>query len=192
MTDLTTTAAGTSHAPGRCPRRPGATWSPSPTRPAARCCSTGDRSRSATGHRPTTTASRRRPDRLPSELTALGTRHTRGTDLIVDHGDGLVGARLVWSDDLEVSVDGPEHTLRARATDTTGNLRITLVIETSTEHDAVRKHAVIGNAGDRPLVLERAFAPAWELPVGPGATVDLLGGHWAREFGEFRVAAAGR
>ena len=126
-------------------------------------------------------------DRLPSELTALGTRHTRGTDLIVDHGDGLVGARLVWSDDLEVIVDGSEHTLRARASDTTGNLRITLVIETSTEHDAVRKHAVVSNAGDRPLVLDRAFAPAWELPVGPGATVDLLGGHWAREFGEFRV-----
>ena len=126
-------------------------------------------------------------DRLPSELTALGTRHTRGTDLIVDHGDGLVGARLVWSDDLEVSVDGPAHILRARATDTTGHLRITLVIETSTDHDAVRKHAVIANSGDRPVVLDRAFAPAWELPVGPGATVDLLGGHWAREFGEFRV-----
>ena len=126
-------------------------------------------------------------DRLPSELTALGTRQTRGSDLIVDHGDGLVGARLVWSDDLAVSVEGSVHTLRARATDTTGHLSITLVIETSTEHDAVRKHAVIGNAGDRPLVLDRAFAPAWELPVGPGATVDLLGGHWAREFGEFRV-----
>ena len=36
------------------------------------------------------------PDRLPSELSALGTRQVRGADLIVDHGGALVGARLVW------------------------------------------------------------------------------------------------
>jgi hypothetical protein len=36
------------------------------------------------------------PDRLPSELSALGTRQVRSADLIVDHGGALVGARLVW------------------------------------------------------------------------------------------------
>ena len=62
VTDPTaTTTAGTSHDTGHCPRRPGRTWSPSPTRPVARCSSTGGRSRSATGRRPTVTASRRRP-----------------------------------------------------------------------------------------------------------------------------------
>ena len=40
---------------------------------------------------------RTEPDRIPSEYSALGTRHVRGADLIVDHGDGLLGARLVWS-----------------------------------------------------------------------------------------------
>ncbi|HEU5487016.1 MAG TPA: alpha-galactosidase, partial [Microlunatus sp.] len=79
------------------------------------------------------------------------------------------------------------HTLRAQATDTTGHLHLTLVVETSTAHDVVRKHAVVTNTGDQPLVLDRAFGPAWELPVGPGATVDLLAGHWAHEFGQFRV-----
>nr|WP_294694657.1 alpha-galactosidase [uncultured Friedmanniella sp.] len=127
------------------------------------------------------------PDRLPSELTALGTRHVRGADLVVDHGDGLVGVRLIWSPDVEVTVDGAVHRLRAQATDTTGHLDLTLVVQTSAEHDVVRKHAVVRNTGGVPLVLDRAFGPAWELPVGPGAAVDLLAGHWGREFGRFRV-----
>ena len=43
-------------------------------------------------------------DRLPLEFSALGSRQVRGSDLIVDHGGSLVGARLAWPDD-QVSVE---------------------------------------------------------------------------------------
>ena len=113
----------------------------------------------------------------------------RGADLIVDHGDGLVGARLVWdAAQVEVNQVGTTTRLTARATDTTGELALTLTIETTTDHDVVGKWVEIRNAGPAALTSPRAFGPAWELPVGPGATVDYLGGDWSREFTPFRVA----
>ncbi|GAA3618497.1 alpha-galactosidase [Microlunatus ginsengisoli] len=128
------------------------------------------------------------PDRLPSEYSALGTRQVRGADLIVDHGDGLLGARLSWpAECVEVRRDGPRTRFSAQARDDTGTLAIELVIETSTEHDVVAKHVVITNTGEHPVELPRAFGPAWELPIGPGACVDLLAGAWAREFTPSRV-----
>ena len=129
------------------------------------------------------------PDRLPSEYAALGTRQVRGADLIVEHGDGTVGARLRWpSECVELRRDGPRSRFSARAEDSTGDLAVELIIETSTEHDVVAKHVVIMNTGDHPIELPRAFGPAWELPIGPGASVDLLAGAWAREFTPNRVS----
>jgi hypothetical protein len=62
------------------------------------------------------------PDRLPSELSALGTRQVRSTDLIVDHGWALVGARLVWaSESVDFTEDGPRTRLTAHGHDTTGD-----------------------------------------------------------------------
>lgn len=139
-------------------------------------------------------------DRLPLELAALGTRQVRGSDLVVDHGDSLVGARLVWSlEDVEVvtgvaslsPLSGPSALgaavgsctrLTARAVDTTGDVAVVLTVETCADHDVVTKWATIQNTGARTLTLPRAFGPAWELPVGPGATVHHLAGEWAREF----------
>jgi alpha-galactosidase len=133
------------------------------------------------------TGFRTETDGLPLELSALGTRQVRGADLIVDHGDSLLGARLVWHvEDVEVvsrDEDGATVTLlTACATDTTGSLGIVVTIETSTAHDVVHKSAEIRNTGTRTLTLPRAFSPAWELPVGPGVVVDYLAGDWSREF----------
>jgi hypothetical protein len=55
------------------------------------------------------------PDRLPSELSALGTRQVRGADLIVDHGGALVGARLVWPlGGVDFTEEGPRTRLIVR------------------------------------------------------------------------------
>jgi alpha-galactosidase len=127
-------------------------------------------------------------DRLPSELSALGTRHVRGADLIVDHGGGLVGARLVWPPgSVDFTEDGPRTHLVVRGHDTTGDLELVLEIEASREHDVVSKRVSLFNSGSRAITLSRAFGPAWELPIGPGAVVDLLGGDWGREFTPYRI-----
>jgi alpha-galactosidase len=128
------------------------------------------------------------PDRLSSELSALGTRQIRGADLIVDHGSALVGARLVWSPgSVEFIEDGPLSRLTAHGHDTTGDLGLVLVIEASREHDVVSKRVRLFNSGSRAITLSRAFGPAWELPIGPGAVVDVLGGDWGREFTPYRI-----
>ena len=127
-------------------------------------------------------------DRLPSELSALGTRHVRGADLIVDHGGALLGAGLIWpSGGVDFTEDGPRTRLTARGHDTTGDLELVLVIEASREHDVVSKRVTLFNNGSGAITLPRAFGPAWELPIGPGAAVDVLGGDWGREFTPYRI-----
>jgi alpha-galactosidase len=128
------------------------------------------------------------PDRLPSELSALGTRQVRGADLIVDHGGALVGARLVWPlGAVDFTEDGPRTRLTARGHDTTGDVELVLEIEASREHDVVSKRVTLFNSGSRAITLPRAFGPAWELPIGPGAVVDILAGDWGREFTPYRI-----
>jgi alpha-galactosidase len=127
-------------------------------------------------------------DRLPSELSALGTRQVRGADLIVDHGDALVGARLVWPrGSVDFTEDGPRTRLTAHGHDTTDDLQLVLEIEASREHDVVSKRVTLLNDGSRVITLSRAFGPSWELPIGPGAVVDVLGGDWGREFTPYRI-----
>lgn len=124
------------------------------------------------------------PDRLSAELSALGTRQVRTADLIVNHGAGLVGARLVWrADKITVAEDGPATNFTTVAVDTTGDLQVTMIIETNRDHDVVGKHAVIENVGDRRLTMPRVFAPAWELPIGPGAIVTGPRDRLAIQFG---------
>ena len=127
-------------------------------------------------------------DRLPSELSALGTRQVRGADLIVDHGGALVGAGLIWaSGGVDFTEDGPRTRLTTRGRDTTGDLELVLVIEASRMHDVVSKWVTLSNNGSGAITLPRAFGPAWELPIGPGAAVDVLGGDWGREFTQYRI-----
>jgi alpha-galactosidase len=129
------------------------------------------------------------PDRLPSELSALGTRQVRGADLIIDHGGALVGARLVWPiGGVDFTEEGPRTRLTVHGHDTTGDLELVLEIEASREHDVVTKRVTLFNSGSRAITLPRAFGPAWELPIGPGAVVDALGGDWGREFTAYRIS----
>jgi len=122
-------------------------------------------------------------DRLPSEYSALGTRHVRGAELIVEHPDGIVGARLTWpEDEVTFTDDGCRSVFTAQAIDSSGRLAITLVVEASRQHDVVAKHAVITNVGAAACSLRRAFSPAWQLPVAGPVRVDILAGHWSREF----------
>lgn len=121
-------------------------------------------------------------DATPLEYTALGTRHVRGADLIVDHGDSLVGARLIWDESVGFADDGDRCSLTVGGQDTTGALRILLHLATSRSHDVVRKWVEIRNIGSATVTLPRAFGPAWELPIGPGARVHTLSGRWSREF----------
>jgi len=122
-------------------------------------------------------------DRIPSEYSALGTRQVRGAELIVEHPDGVVGARLVWpEDEVAFTDDGLRSVLTARAFDTSGRVTVDLVVETSRAHDVVSKHAVITNVGSEPCSLTRAFSPAWHLPVAGPVRVGILAGHWSREF----------
>ncbi len=122
-------------------------------------------------------------DRLPSEYSALGTRQVRGAELVVEHPDGIVGARLMWpEDEVAFTDDGLDSTFTATAYDTAGRLSVTLVVEANRAHDVVAKHAVITNTGAEPCSLTRAFSPAWQLPVAGPVRVDFLAGHWSREF----------
>lgn len=122
-------------------------------------------------------------DRLPLEYSALGTRHVRGAELVVEHPDGIVGARLTWPPEgASLTDDGYDSTFTAEAVDTSGRVAVTLVIEASRDHDVVSKHAVITNTGKDLLFLRRAFSPAWQLPVHGEVEVDILAGHWSREF----------
>lgn len=123
-----------------------------------------------------------RADVTPLEYVALGTRQVRSADLVVDHGNSLVGARLVWDETGESSDDGDRCTLAVGELDSTGALRVTLHLETARSHDVVSKWVELTNTGPGTLTLPRAFGPAWELPIGPGARVDTLSGRWSREF----------
>ncbi|MFC7624191.1 alpha-galactosidase [Microlunatus sp. GCM10028923] len=126
-------------------------------------------------------------DVLPLEYAVLGTRQRQTSELIVDHGDGLIGARMVWDSDGELISHGTRTTLRVHAVDTTGRLDLELRITADTEHDVIAKRVVITNVGRRRLTLPRAFAPAWDLPLPEPPMIDFLAGDWAREFGTHRV-----
>ena len=122
-------------------------------------------------------------DRFPLEYSALGTRHVRGAELVVEQPDGTLGARLTWAPDQVAFADnGTTSRLTAHAVDTSGRLAVTLVVEASREHDVVGKHAVVTNTGDDLVFLRRAFSPSWNLPVQGPVDVQVLAGHWAREF----------
>lgn len=127
-------------------------------------------------------------DVLPLEYAVLGTRQRQTAELIVDHGDGLLGARVIWDSDGELISHGTATTLRVRAVDTTGRLELELRIAADAGHDVIGKRAVITNVGRRRLTLPRAFAPAWDLPLPEPPLIDFLAGDWSREFATHRLA----
>lgn len=127
-------------------------------------------------------------DAMPLEFSALGTRHVRGAELVVEYQDGLVGARPTDPPQISFDDDGNDCVLSAQFSDLSRRLSWTTVIATSRDHDVVRKWVKIENTGDATVRLPRAFSAAWELPVGPGAQVDYLAGRWSREFTPYQVS----
>jgi alpha-galactosidase len=121
-------------------------------------------------------------DTGPLELTAAGTRHAQGSELLVQGPDGVDGAllRLVPG---SVTVTGDGTALRALLRATDAGLEVELHVRTSRAHDVVERWAVlrsVRSTGD--LHLTRTFGAAWNVPVGPGARVAQLVGAWSREF----------
>ena len=126
-------------------------------------------------------------DVLPLEYAVLGTRQRQTAELIIDQGDGLVGARLVWEADGELIESGAATTLVLRGLDTTGRIELELRIATSRDHDVVAKRVMITNVGRRKITLSRAFAPAWDLPMPEPAELGFLAGDWSAEFTPHRI-----
>ncbi len=126
-------------------------------------------------------------DTLPLEYAAMGTRQVSGAELIVDFGDGQVGARPDGPPEITFLDEEPRCRLTARFTAGAGRLGWTTVTETDRRHDVVRRWVRIDNTGSSTIELPRAFSAAWELPVGPGARIDYLGGRWSHEFTPYAV-----
>ncbi|GAA2110415.1 alpha-galactosidase [Microlunatus panaciterrae] len=128
------------------------------------------------------------PDAMPLEYAAIGTRQVEGAELIVTHDDGLTGARPKAAPEVRYADDGTVSRLEARFDDVTGRISWLTVLESSRAHDVVRKWVEIENTGSGSFELSRAFSGAWEVPVGPGARIDYLGGRWAQEFTRFQAS----
>ncbi len=122
-------------------------------------------------------------DLAPVELTSLGTRQTAHADLIVDHGDGLVGVR--WRH-LDSTHD--DAGLTVRFIDTTGTLHLDLHTRTHRDHDVVRRWSEIRNvSAGRVVTVRRAMTGGWCVPAPHGARLRYLAGRWSAEFTPQRV-----
>ena len=125
---------------------------------------------------------------------ATASRQVRGADLIVDHGNGLLGARLVWPEDaVELVTDGPLTWLTARGHDTTGDLELLLEIHTCADHDVVSKQA---DADQRrpphPYASRVPSARHGSCRSAPARSCISSAGDWAREFTPHRIVLASR
>lgn len=127
-------------------------------------------------------------DLLPLEATALGTRNVHGAELVVRRADGLRGARLALSGEVELGRDddGGTHLVCPLADDVLG-LGVRLHLRTHPGHDVVEKWAELRNDSDQPVELLRAWGGAFAIPADAGAAVHLLGGAWSREFTPFEA-----
>ncbi|MGC0143952.1 alpha-galactosidase [Pseudactinotalea sp. Z1732] len=124
-------------------------------------------------------------DLLPLETTALGTRSVHSAEIIARRTDGLRGARLHLRSDVVVHHGDTTH-LTCPLVDENAGLEVDLHIRTSTAHDVVEKWATIGNTSPVATELLRAWGGAFEVNA-TGATVEVLHGHWSREFTPAKV-----
>jgi alpha-galactosidase len=124
-------------------------------------------------------------DLAPVEHATAGTRQLARADLLVDLGDGLLGAR--WEHPrAELDEDRTHSHLVVRFTDTTGRLRLDLHTVTSTRHDAVRRWSELTHIGGHddaaPVVIRRAMTGGWNVPAPHGGRVHYLSGRWGDEY----------
>jgi alpha-galactosidase len=126
-------------------------------------------------------------DLAPVEHASSGTRQLARPDLLVDHGDGLVGVRWAHHDSTVEQDDEGSH-LTVRFRDTTGTVRLDLHTRTSAAHDVVRRWSEVHNVSDhRRVVLRRAMTGGWCVAAPHGARLHYLSGRWAHEFVPRRV-----
>jgi alpha-galactosidase len=127
----------------------------------------------------------RSPDDVaPLEYATAGQRHAAFSELLVDRGGSLTGAR--WS----VREQGTRFETTGHATDLAvpfiderEELRLTLHTSTTASTDVVRRWVTVENLSpSRTIELPRAFSAGWALPVGTNARLHYLAGAWAREF----------
>lgn len=123
-------------------------------------------------------------DIAPLEYATAGQRHTAFSELHVDRGESLTGAR--WSvQDQGVRFESTDHgtDLSVPFIDELDELRLTLHTSTTTRTDVVRRWVTLDNLSpSRTVDLRRAFSAGWTLPVGGRARLHYLAGAWAREF----------
>ncbi|MBT2515980.1 alpha-galactosidase [Streptomyces sp. ISL-90] len=121
-------------------------------------------------------------DAAPLEFASAGQRHVQFSELLVDRGDGWLGAAWTLRGDLETVSSADGSRLTAEFADETGTLVLVLEYETSTRHDVVRRRMTVRNEGTTRIELPRAFSAGWNLPLGQAVHVDYLAGRWATEF----------
>ncbi|MGC0252441.1 alpha-galactosidase [Pseudactinotalea sp. Z1748] len=122
---------------------------------------------------------------LPLETTALGTRSVQSAEIVARRADGLRGARLRLRSDIVVHHGDTTH-LTCPLADEDAGLEVDLHIRTSTAHEVVEKWATLRNVSDVATELLRAWGGAFEVHADR-ATVEVLHGHWSREFTPARV-----
>lgn len=118
-----------------------------------------------------------RADLAPLEYASVGTRHTHRSELIVEHDDGLAGARWTYVDH---GLD--KARLAVRFVDDTGRLALTQHIVMHGEFDVVEKWIDVQNlSDDHEVLLPRVMSASWSFLAPDGARVHYLAGAWGRE-----------
>jgi alpha-galactosidase len=120
-------------------------------------------------------------DAAPLEYATAGQRQTAFSELLVDRGDSLTGAR--WTAVVaDIHLDRVAGALTVPFHDETGHLRLTLHYSASAQSDVVRRWISLDNQSDRTVELPRAFSAGWALPVGQRSRIHYLAGAWSQEF----------
>lgn len=120
-------------------------------------------------------------DAAPLEYATAGQRQTAFSELLVDRGDSLTGAR--WTALVaDIGFDRASGTLSVPFADETGDLRLTLHYSASKDSDVVRRWITLDNSGAGTIELPRAFSAGWALPVGQRSRIHYLAGAWSQEF----------
>ncbi|MBP2356056.1 alpha-galactosidase [Kribbella aluminosa] len=125
-------------------------------------------------------------DIAPLECTSNGTRHVHQSELLIDHGDGLLGS--TWVFDGHSLTEDIESVLAVHMRDETGSLRLTLHTAVRPDSDVVRRWSTIHNvSADRAVTLRRAWSGGWSVNAPHGARLSYLAGAWGREFDNLQV-----
>lgn len=99
--------------------------------------------------------------------------------LVARFADGVRGSDLRYVG-AEV-IDEPTPELRVRLADARYPLAVTLVYRLHAEHDLLERWAEVSNAGDTPIILDRAWSASFHLPPNQRYRLSHLSGRWGDE-----------